>query len=150
MCVWYVSLTANLYLLGQYGHPSAAPRVVLCYSAAWHMHVCVECIHLLCIVYMILQLLPRIAQYSIQSMQLILIIVLLPVLIPVLLCYLGIGLLEDSDGGSKPWMYTCVTVCVVVHLLVPCVMEYLQWKGAGELSVGRGEGACLLCPCVYW
>lgn len=56
-------------------------------------------------------------------------------LIPVLLCYLGIGLLKDNDSGIKPWMYTCVTVCVVDHLLVPCVMEYLQWKSAGESSV---------------
>ena len=60
-------------------------------------------------------------------------------LIPVLLCYLGIGLLKDNDSGIKPWMYTCVTVCVVDHLLVPCVMEYLQWKSAGESSVQSVE-----------
>lgn len=36
-------------------------------------------------------------------------------------------------------MYTCVTVCVVDYLLVLCVMEYLQWKSAGELSVQSVE-----------
>lgn len=61
-------------------------------------------------------------------------------MITVILCYLGIGLLEDGDSGIKPWMYTCVTVCVVDHLLVPCVMEYLQWKSAGEAHVPTGGG----------
>lgn len=78
---------------------------------------------------------------------------LFPVVITVILCYLGIGLLEDGDSGIKPWMYTCVTVCVVDHLLVSCVMEYLQWKSAGEAHVPLGEegiGQCgCMRPCVW-